>query len=390
MIVSTLEELRLYSPANAIDNIDTIQGFLDSSEQDFLSEKLGQKLYDSLAAYYRQLRDNGKVETFVSNIVNGDTLTPYARLLNLCQRCVTFDALGRAVDMQAVSVNGAGVNVATATDYAKADNDAVRNYKATCVKEAHAAVNRILVVLEDWTKDVAQISGKSSTDENINSSTDENTHSSTDETSHSSTDEPSSDDTLAEEKEIVALWRKSRYFFLAASLIIPSASVLQEYLNIYDSREKFIQMLPDLRYLQEDVLAPAIGDELVEYIVTMSQQLGENVSDDDKTLTESQQRLLLRIIHKSRKATARLLESRTMQFRITDQRREAARTEGTRLVQDLGEFITVHYKELPVAALEVFKKSPLYATVDDDETNDYTPQFQNNQEGNAMFITPAI
>ena len=382
MIVSTLEELRLYSPANAIDNIDTIQGFLDSSEQDFLSEKLGQKLYDSLTAYYRQLRDNGKVETFVSSIVNGDTLTPYARLLNLCQRCVTFDALGRAVDMQAISVNGAGVNVATATDYAKADNDAVRNYKATCVKEAHAAVNRILVVLEDWTKDIAQLSDKSSTDENINSSTDENINSSTDETS--------SDDTLPEEKEIVALWRKSRYFFLAASLIIPSASVLQEYLNIYDSREKFIQMLPDLRYLQEDVLAPAIGDDLTEYIVTMSQQLGETVSEDSKTLTESQQRLLLRIIHKARKAMARLLESRTMQFRTTDQRRETARTEGNRLVQDLGEFITVHYKELPDAALDAFKKSPLYATVDDDETNDYTPQFQNNQEGNAMFITPAI
>lgn len=382
MIVSTLEELRLYSPANAIDNIDTIQGFLDSSEQDFLSEKLGQKLYDSLTEYYRQLRENGKVETFVSNIVNGDTLTPYARLLNLCQRCVTFDALGRAVDMQAVSVNGAGVNVATATDYAKADNDAVRNYKATCVKEAHAAVNRILVVLEDWTKDIAQLADKSSTDENINSSTDENINSSTDETS--------SDDILTEEKEIVALWRKSRYFFLAASLIIPSASVLQEYLNIYDSREKFIQMLPDLRYLQEDVLAPAIGDDLTEYIVTMSQQLGEAVSEDSKTLTESQQRLLLRIIHKSRKAMARLLESRTMQFRITDQRRETARTEGNRLVQDLGEFITVHYKELPDAALDAFKKSPLYATVDDDETNDYTPQFQNNQEGNAMFITPAI
>ena len=374
MIVSTLEELRLYSPANAIDNIDTIQGFLDSSEQDFLSEKLGQKLYDSLTAYYRQLRDNGKVETFVSSIVNGDALTPYARLLNLCQRCVTFDALGRAVDMQAISVNGAGVNVATATDYAKADNDAVRNYKATCVKEAHAAVNRILVVLEDWTKDIAQLSDKSSTDENINSST----------------DETSSEDTLTEEKEIVALWRKSRYFFLAASLIIPSASVLQEYLNIYDSREKFIQMLPDLRYLQEDVLAPAIGDDLTEYIVTMSQQLGETVSEDSKTLTESQQRLLLRIIHKARKAMARLLESRTMQFRTTDQRRETARTEGNRLVQDLGEFITVHYKELPDAALDAFKKSPLYATVDDDETNDYTPQFQNNQEGNAMFITPAI
>ena len=44
--------------------------------------------------------------------------------------------------------------------------------------------------------------------------------------------------------EIVKFWRSSRFFYLAAQLLIPSATVLQEYLNIYDSREKFIQMLP--------------------------------------------------------------------------------------------------------------------------------------------------
>ena len=41
MLISTTEELRLYSPANAIDHIESIMGFLDSSEQDFLLEKLG-------------------------------------------------------------------------------------------------------------------------------------------------------------------------------------------------------------------------------------------------------------------------------------------------------------------------------------------------------------
>nr|DAN27267.1 MAG TPA: hypothetical protein [Caudoviricetes sp.] len=34
MLVTTLEELRLYSPANALDNIQTISGYLDSSEHD--------------------------------------------------------------------------------------------------------------------------------------------------------------------------------------------------------------------------------------------------------------------------------------------------------------------------------------------------------------------
>lgn len=359
MLLSTLEELRLYSPANAIDNISTLQGFLDSSEQDFLLEKLGQKLYDALCAYYRQLRDDDKVNDFINDIAEGNDLKPYARLLTLAQRIITFDALGRAVDMQAISVNGAGVNMATADDYGKADNDAVKNYKATCVKEAHAAVNRLLVVLEQWTQETSSYVESQSEDEQ--------------------TDEQK---LLAEKHEIAGYWRCSRFFYLAASLLIPSASVLQEYLNIYDSREKFIQMLPDLRYIQEDVIAPVIGEDMTDYLVSVSQQA---LSKED-----SKQRLLIRIIHKARKAMARHLESRTMQFRITDQRRETARTEATRLTTDLAEYITVHYQDLPDDGLKAFKASSLYEKVDDDESNDYVPQFENNADGSVMFITPSI
>ena len=114
MLISTTEELRLYSPANAIDHIESIMGFLDSSEQDFLLEKLGQPLYDSLVEYYQTLRsgDDG-ISEFIKQVTDGATLPPYARLLTVAQRVVTFDALGRSVNIQAVSVNGSGVNMAS-------------------------------------------------------------------------------------------------------------------------------------------------------------------------------------------------------------------------------------------------------------------------------------
>ena len=142
MLISTPEELRLYAPANAIDHIDTLAGFLDSSEHDFLTEKLGTQLHASLVAYYQDLRTSeGGLENFINSITQGAELPPYARLLTIAQRIVAFDALGRAIDMQAISVNGSGINISTADDYQKADRETVLAYKATCTKEAHAAVN---------------------------------------------------------------------------------------------------------------------------------------------------------------------------------------------------------------------------------------------------------
>lgn len=352
MLISTPEELRLYSPANAIDHIESLQGFIDSSEQDFLLEKLGTKLYKSLVEYYRQLRTNDEVVLgYVGQIATGEELTPYARLLSLAQRVLTFDALGRAIDMQAISVNGAGVNMATASDYVKTDNEAIKSYKATCTKEAHAAINALLVTLEDWTKEVAEVSDQS-------------------------------DNSDAEEKkEITQLWQSSRYYYLAAGLAIPSATVLQEYLDIYSSREKFITMLPDLRYIQEDIIAPVIGEDFLDYLIAQSRTL----TDDGTSAT----RLLLRTIHKLRKAVARHLEARTQAIRLTDPRRETAKSEAGRLTTDLSEYITTHQSDYSEEAQNALKSSPLYVA-DEAESNDYTPEFENNADDAVIFTTPAL
>lgn len=352
MLISTPEELRLYSPANAIDHIESLQGFIDSSEQDFLLEKLGTKLYKSLVEYYRQLRTNDEVVLgYVGQIATGEELTPYARLLSLAQRVLTFDALGRAIDMQAISVNGAGVNMATASDYVKTDNEAIKSYKATCTKEAHAAINALLVTLEDWTKEVAEVSDQS-------------------------------DNSDAEEKkEITQLWQSSRYYYLAAGLAIPSATVLQEYLDIYSSREKFITMLPDLRYIQEDIIAPVIGEDFLDYLIAQSRTL----TDDGTSAT----RLLLRTIHKLRKAVARHLEARTQAIRLTDPRRETAKSEAGRLTTDLSEYITTHQSDYSEEAQNALKSSPLYVA-GEAESNDYTPEFENNADDAVIFTTPAL
>ena len=377
-LISTVEELRLYSPSNAIDHIDSIAGFLDSSEHDFLQEKLGKGLYDSLTEYYRKLRNTEDgVMTFVQSVIQCEDMLPYAQLLSVCQRVICYDAMARVIDQQAMSVNGAGVNVAVSDDYGKADQESIRAYKASCNKEAHAAVNRLLFLLEGWVKASYDIVGDAVPDESEQASPSEGG--------------AYSSPYIEELTEIANLWRSSRFYFLAVGLVIPSADVLQEYLNIYDSREKFITMLPDLRYIQEDILAPIIGEDFLEEMVAIATK-----GTEDKFLS--------RIIHKLRKVAARHLEARTMVIKVGDPRRETAHNEAVALVSDLTAYLSLHQEDIlamasgtepsPYASLvRAFKLSPIYKvpeTLQKGEDDAYEPQWENNRPGNAMFVTPSL
>lgn len=384
MLISTPEELRLYAPANAIDHIDTLAGFLDSSEHDFLAEKLGSQLHASLVAYYQNLRTSeGGLENFINSITQGTELPPYARLLTIAQRIVAFDALGRAIDMQAISVNGSGINISTADDYQKADRETVLAYKATCTKEAHAAVNRLLVLLEEWTKESSASPAEVPADESaVEGEGSAHAGSPSGEEATAPEGSPSGSTDTEEKTEIVSLWRSSRFFFLAAGLVIPSATVLQDYLNIYDSREKFITMLPDLRTIQEDIIAPIIGEDFLDYMISFSRSAPSGLSAGDI-------RLLSRILHRLRKAVARHLESRTQQMKLTDPRRNAAHDEAVQLTTDLSDYLSAHQADFPHDALEAFTSSPLYKPADTPASSD-TPSFENNAADSVIFVTPAL
>ena len=377
MIISTPDELRLYAPSHDIDHIEAMAGFIDSSEQDFLKEKLGDDLFDALTTYYRQLKsDSAVLEDFVKKVADGDELPPYARLLSVCQRIVTYDALSRGINIQAVSVNGAGVNIPVADDYLKADREAIKDFKSTCYTEAHAALNRLLVLLEQWTikANASETTETPGDAETPNDQADPNTPTSSADTSEESSPED-------EIKEITKYWRSSRFFYLAASCIIPSASILQEYLNIYDSREKYIQMLPDLRYIQEEIMEPIFGEDYIAYLIELATK-------------GTSEKLPLRIIHKLRKTVARHLESRSMAIKVGDPRRETAHNEAVALTQDLTDYIRTHQPDFDEGMTNAFKSSPLFVAENPEESGKkatpYTPEFENNSDDAVMFVTPAL
>ena len=323
MLITTIQELRLASPAHALDSIDGLVGFIDNSEHDFLEDKLGTPLYDALCKWYN---DNQVTRSSVSDYQTGY----YNRLLLLAQRCVAFDALGRSAGMQGVSVNNAGINQMIADDYPKADEKAIATYRDTCTKEAHAALNQLLRQLEQWCKEEGQGDDDDDT---------------------SAISPQTSDSKDSERSEIVTLWRQSRYYYLAAALLIPSCEVLQSYLNIYDSREKFVQLLPDLQFIQEEIIANSIGEDLLKVVIDFARdgKLPErpaqtsdvspqpsDISHQTSALTEP---TLQRLVHRLRKVMVALLVGRTSVLKYTKEQKIQAHDDGVRMLQNVTEYL---------------------------------------------------
>ena len=333
MILSTIQELRLHLPSNAVDEVALLQGVLDNSEKDFLLDKLGTALYNRLCEYYNK---ETNPNDFFMSITSGDyDSDPWAILLLNAQRMIANDAMARYVYQQAVSVNGAGVNVASSNDYAAADTKLIEKGVQGYRKEAMTSLNILLTTLETWAK---QTTG--------------NTDSTNDDTT----------DWQKAIAEIVTLWKQSQYYYLHGDLLIPTCAVLQEYINVYDNRDKFILLLPDLRFIQDEYIIDAIGEEM----------LASLLQSDDTT----DKRLLRRV----RRLMVAYLEERTQVLSIDKTRRQQAHDEAIALKENIINAI----KEKQKAEEDATASAPTTDTASSDDC------FKNNQDGTRMFVSPLL
>lgn len=320
MIISTTQELRLHIPSNAIDEISSLQGILDNSEKDFLRDKLGCSLYDRLCEFYLTISP----DDFYISVCNGEhTHHPWQRLLLYAQRMVVFDAIARFAYQQAISINGVGVNVASSNDYDNVSKDLLDKGVQGYRREAMVSLNQLLVMLENWAR-------RSENDETV--------------------------------KEMIQLWQESPYYFLHHDLLIPTAVMLQDFLDIYDSREKFIRLLPDLHYIQEEYIADAIGEDTIKHLLTS---------------TDASDELLLR---KVRRLMVAYLEERTSVLPIDKTRRQRAHDESISL-------------RASIMRLMEKRKAENTPTTNDTPSSSNTNEdqgYQNNQPGSKMFVSPLL
>lgn len=343
MILSTINELRLHIPSNAIDEISYLQGILDNSEKDFLRDKLGDSLYNRLCEYYQTVSP----DDFYMAVSNGEhTQQPWMQLLLMAQRMVTYDAMSRFAYTQALSINGTGINVASSDDYGTASKDlldkGVQGYK----REAMVSLNQMLVMLEGWAKDCVKKTAKSVpyTDNSV----------------------PKTDESVqtSEIEEITNLWKESTYYYLHHDLLIATCADLQQYLDIYESREKFIRLLPDLHFIQDEYISEAIGEDTV-------QRLLHTDDPNDKPLLRKVRRLM--VAH---------LEERTTILTIDKARRAAAHNEAIALRTSV-----LRLMEMRKAADAANNPPDKPSTNATDSTS---KGYENNQPDSKIFVSPLL
>lgn len=336
MILSTTKELRLHAPSVAIDDLGSFQGILDNSEKDFLLDKLGDKLYQALCAYYASISP----DDFYTDVTGGTyAATPYKVLLLYAQRMVVFDALARFAPQQAVSVNSTGINMASSNDYdAVSDkmlDKSVQGYK----KEAMVSLNNLLVLLEGWATPIntaMEITDSSGTDPNS--------------------------EYQKQVEEIVVLWQESKFYFLHADLLISTALTLQQYVDIYDNRDRFIRLLPDLHFIQDEYITEAIGEDLIA-------QLLHSTDPADQRLLRKVQRLM--VAH---------LKERTTVIAFDKQTRQQAHDDAVALRTSI-------LKTLKERTEPIESSSDIKPDANNEGKNE---GYKNNEPGSKIFVSPLL
>lgn len=350
MIISTTKELRLHIPSNAIDEISSLQGILDNSEKDFLRDKLGDSLYNRLCEYYQTISP----DDFYMSVCNGEHIhQPWQQLLLMAQRVVAYDAMARFAYPQALSINGTGINVASSEDYGAASKDLIDKGVQGYKREAMVSLNQMLVMLEGWAKDCVK---KQASDVQKTAESVPNTDNSVPKTGESVQ--------TTEIKEITNLWKESTYYYAHHDLLIATCAELQHYLDIYESREKFIRLLPDLHFIQDEYISEAIGEPMV-------QQLLISTDPEDKPLLRKVRRLM--VAH---------LEERTTILTIDKTRRSAAHNEAVALRSSVLRLVEMR-KAVGKANAEV-------NSADSENHSDNQKGYENNQPGSKIFVSPLL
>ena len=353
MILSTTKELRLHIPSNAIDEISSLQGILDNSEKDFLRDKLGDSLYNRLCEYYQTISP----DDFFMAVSNGEhSQQPWMQLLLMAQRMVTYDAMSRFAYTQALSINGAGINMASSDDYSTASKDlldkSVQGYK----REAMVSLNQMLVMLEGWARKMetpAPIADAGTTEQLP-----------TEPEGKTSPTEPEDEQHKAIE-EISVLWQESQYYYLHHDLLIATCADLQQYLDIYESREKFIRLLPDLHFIQDEYISEAIGEDTVQHLL-------HTTDPNDKPLLRKVRRLM--VAH---------LEERTTILTIDKARRAAAHNEAIALRTSV-----LRLMEMRKAVDAI--NNTLTDKPSTDTTDSTGKGYENNQPDSKIFVSPLL
>lgn len=313
MLIKTINELRTYLPAHTLQNLESMLGFFRNSEQDFLRERLGAPLLTHLYRYYDDLPVDALVTTYDDPAESGiDVENPWFKLLGHAQRCVVYNAFERAADINAVSVSNSGINLISADGYDSVSKDFIKAYKDRLWKETHNAADQMLVYLEELEQTLNSPSEELSPDETPEPP---------------SAEDPEQAAEYTEEiRRICELWRSSRYYYLSDGLLINTASRMQDFIDIEESRERFIQMLPDMRFIQRNYLRTELGNELFDRLIAAARDGSELKPEEEEIIYQLRELLALYTQERSRVFKFTIEERKRIEEECIGLKREMLKT----------------------------------------------------------------
>lgn len=230
MIISTEQELSAIIPTQVLESPASLLTLMEQTEQTYIIPLLGTPLYNKVRSAYadiRQGRDNITVEQLVCSFAESDGFplqyTPMQQLIRLLQPPVVYMTLANNAALLSVSLNGAGMNVTSAEGYEPVDTKTREAFARDCFLNAHKGMELVLLFLEE--------------------------------------DARSADPVFLDD------WKLSPSFFRQNGLLLRTADELNRYININNSRETYLTLVPRLRFHQDTYLRPDLGDTLLNALL---------------------------------------------------------------------------------------------------------------------------
>lgn len=334
MIVTSTDELSAYLPSSLYDRADSLLTLTEETEENVLVPILGRKLYETVCEKYQELLDEHGGVT--AAFIQGNDVTSDVRLVRLCQSPVVYMTLARSTGILNVSLNeGGGMNQLTTTGFDRPDKDSINRFERDAFFKGRRGIDRLLLFLEE--------------------------------------------DAQSTEPQYAELWRTSRYFYKQGDLLFTTAIEMNRFLDIEESREKFISMLPDIRYCQNVYIEPVIGDDLLQALVDWCTGRKESEAAAD----EQKAKVWNKAIDNLRMALALYIESRR-----PEKQRRYSENEASLSLHKAKDYIREHQDDFG----EAIKTSPLYTPPEEPKTevwpDDYKPFDDSNPDNAIMVMRP--
>lgn len=216
MLVTKLEEISRFLPGNMISSIVMLESFISQSETAFVRPVLGEPLYNELCERYQA----------------GTCTEEWKKLLDAVQYPLVNHAFHRAIPKLNVAFTaGGGAQVMVSGQAEIASKDRVEGLRRSVLADAHEGIDQLLLLLEADARSTTPVFDE--------------------------------------------LWQKSEYYFRYEGSLFSTADAFDRCVSINGSRERFVQLRPEIELAEQMYIRPTLTDELTDALIEAGASRGD-------------------------------------------------------------------------------------------------------------------